>query len=126
MKLLEHFRLIIVGSLGCALLGPMTFVIAEDEESASGGIMEEVVVTARRREEKAQAVPIPITAMSGEQLETRNITEIRDVERLSPNTSIDYSSVNGTATQVFIRGIGQSNWSSTQDPKLVSMWMEFI
>ena len=57
MKLLEHFRLIIVGSLGCALLGPMTFVIAEDEESASGGIMEEVVVTARRREEKAQAVP---------------------------------------------------------------------
>ena len=79
--------------------------MAEEEESASGGIMEEVVVTARRREEKAQAVPIPITAMSGEQLETRNITEIRDVERLSPNTSIDYSSVNGTATQVFIRGI---------------------
>ena len=118
MALIERWKLFVAAFLGCSLLGPVTFVMAEDEESASGGIMEEVVVTARRREEKAQAVPIPITAMSGEQLETRNITEIRDVERLSPNTSIDYSSVNGTATQVFIRGIGQSNWSSTQDPKI--------
>ena len=118
MGAFNRFRLTSLGLLTLGLLGPVTLVLAEEEESASGGIMEEVVVTARRREEKAQAVPIPITALSGEQLETRNITEIRDVERLSPNTSIDYSSVNGTATQVFIRGIGQSNWSSTQDPKI--------
>lgn len=87
-------------------------------ESAADRVFEEVVVTARRREEAAQSVPIPITALSSEQLITRNIVDITDIEKLSPNTDISSSSVNGTATQVFIRGIGQVNWSSTQDPKI--------
>ena len=88
------------------------------QEAAADRIFEEVVVTARQREEKAQTVPIPITALSSEQLVTRNLMEIRDLEKLSPNTAIDYSSVNGTAIQVFMRGIGQVNWAATQDPKI--------
>ena len=90
------------------------------EEAASGAnrFIEEVVVVARKREETAQSVPIPITALNAEQLGNRNVTEIKDLEKLSPNTSIDYSSVNGTAIQVFMRGIGQTNWSATQDPKI--------
>ena len=91
---------------------------ANAAESPASSVFEEVVVTARRREETAQSVPIPITALSGEQLTMRNITDITDIERLSPNTDISESSVNGSATQVFIRGIGQVNWSSTQDPKI--------
>ena len=91
---------------------------AAAQEAAADRIFEEVVVTARQREEKAQTVPIPITALSSEQLVTRNLMEVRDLEKLSPNTSIDYSSVNGNAIQVFIRGIGQTNWSGTQDPKI--------
>jgi len=93
-------------------------VPAAAQEAAADRIFEEVVVTARQREEKAQSVPIPITALSSEQLVTRNLMEVRDLEKLSPNTSIDYSSVNGNAIQVFIRGIGQTNWSGTQDPKI--------
>lgn len=89
--------------------------IAQEEAK---GVFEEVLVTARKRTETAQRVPIPITALSQKQLQTRNMTEIRDIERLSPNTSIQYSSVNGTAAQIFMRGIGQTNWSSTQDPKI--------
>ncbi len=80
--------------------------------------IEEVVVTARRRQEAAQDVPIPITALNQEQLIARNITEIKDIEKMSPNTSIQSSAVNGSATEVFIRGIGQVNWAATQDPKI--------
>ena len=99
-------------------LGAVSFNVTYAEEDGANNLFEEVVVTARRREESAQSVPIPITALSGEQLETRNIRDITDLEKLSPNTSISESSVNGTATQVFMRGIGQVNWSSTQDPKI--------
>ena len=104
------------GAVAAASLG--ISVPAAAQEAAADRIFEEVVVTARQREEKAQTVPIPITALSSEQLVTRNLMEIRDLEKLSPNTSIDYSSVNGNAIQVFIRGIGQTNWSGTQDPKI--------
>ena len=93
-------------------------VPASAQNDAADRIFEEVVVTARQREERAQTVPIPITALSAEQLVTRNLIEVRDLEKLSPNTSIDYSAVNGNAIQVFIRGIGQTNWAATQDPKI--------
>ena len=100
-------------SIGFLTMNPVS---AEETERAS--VLEEVVVTARKREETAQSVPIPITALSGDLLERRNIRDITEVERLSPNTDISGSAVNNSATQVFIRGIGQVNWSATQDPKI--------
>ena len=81
-------------------LNAVPFNVTYAQEDGATNLFEEVVVTARRREETAQTVPIPITALSGEQLETRNIRDITDLEKLSPNTSISESSVNGTATQV--------------------------
>jgi len=94
------------------------FTVFSAEEEASGGVLEEIVVTARKREESAQSVPIPISALSEAQMEARNITDIQDVERITPNLDFEYSSVNNNNTQVFLRGIGQVNWSTTQDPKI--------
>ena len=70
------------------LFAPVLFQasITLAEENAADPIFEEVVVTARKRQEGAQSVPIPISAINAEQLETRNLTEIRDIEKLSPNT----------------------------------------
>ena len=48
-------------------------VPASAQNDAADRIFEEVVVTARQREERAQTVPIPITALSAEQLVTRNL-----------------------------------------------------
>ncbi len=94
------------------------FTAFSAEEKASGGVLEEIVVTARKREETAQSVPIPISALSAAQMEARNITDIQDIERITPNLDFEYSSVNNNNTQVFLRGIGQVNWSTTQDPKI--------
>ncbi len=86
-------------------------------ENASGGI-EEVVVTARRREETAQSVPIPISALSSDYLEERGITEIQNIEQVTPNLAFVDSISNSGAAQIFLRGIGQVNWGPTQDPKV--------
>ena len=92
-------------------LSPVSITNAAEERVS---LMEEVVVVARKREESAQDVPIPVTAVGGQQLENRNIRDITEIEKLSPNTDISSSSVNNSATQVFIRGIGQVNWASTR------------
>ena len=99
-----------VGVLGLSGLFGLTSVQAEDGVNR---VFEEVVVTARKREETAQSVPIPITALGAEQMQTRNMTEIRDIERLSPNTDIDYSAVRPTGLPPKIQ-------------KSVSMSMVFI
>lgn len=99
-----------------------TAIAADDtntelNEMVKEGI-EEVVVTARRREESAQKVPIPISALSADQLLSRGITELQYIEQLTPNLSFNETVVaRGTAT-VFLRGIGTINWSPNQDPKV--------
>ena len=98
------------------ILIPITAFSAEEE--ASGGVLEEIIVTARKREETAQSVPIPISALSEAQMEARNITDIQDIERITPDLDFEESSGNNNNTQVFLRGIGQGNWSTTQDPKI--------
>ncbi len=92
--------------------------VADSKKSGANRLLEEIVVTARKREENAQSVPIPITAVSAEQLEYRNATNITDIEKLAPNTDIQNAVTDGTVLQVFMRGIGQLNWASTQDPKI--------
>ena len=89
---------------------------ANADETSVG--IEEVVVTARRREETAQSVPIPISALSSDYLEERGITEIQNIEQVTPNLAFVDSISNSGAAQVFLRGIGQVNWGPTQDPKV--------
>ena len=101
--------------LGVSLITIPSFTFSAEEESS---IFDEVVVTARKREETAQSVPIPISALGGDRLEARNITEIADVTKLTPNLNFAAQGINSTVTNVFLRGIGQSNWSETQDPKI--------
>ena len=91
---------------------------AADQARAGSSILEEVVVTARRRAETAQDVPIPISALSSDQLRERGITEIKNIEQITPNLSFLNSGVNKGTAQIFLRGIGQVNWGPTQDPKV--------
>jgi iron complex outermembrane receptor protein len=88
--------------------------------AAEGGArnIEEVVVTARRREETAQSVPIPVTAVTGEELIDRAAFDIRDLERVTPNMTYVNSPVAKNSAIVFLRGIGQINWGPAQDPKV--------
>lgn len=89
-----------------------------EESGASASGIEEIVVTARRREETVQTVPIPVTAMTGEQLEARGVINISDIDRLTPNMDFQFAGSSRNSAQVFLRGIGQVNWSPPQDPKV--------
>ncbi len=88
------------------------------ESASTSSLLEEIVVTARRREETAQEVPIPISAFSSEQLTERGITEIKNIEQITPNLDFQNSGVARGTAQIFLRGIGQVNWGPTQDPKV--------
>ena len=88
--------------------GSVLFPSYAKAESAAR-VIEEVVVTARRREETAQTVPIPISALSSDYLEERGITEIQNIEQVTPNLAFVDSISNSGAAQIFLRGIGQVN-----------------
>ena len=98
-----------------SLISIPTISFSADEDVS---VFDEIVVTARKRAELSQSVPIPISALNEEQLEMRNIVELTDIEKLAPNLSIQLGAVNSTVLEVFMRGIGQSNWAVSHDPKI--------
>ena len=86
---------------------------------SSGGALEEIVVTARRREESLQDTPISITAFTGDALQQRQINFLSELGPFTPNMQFDtgatFSGAN-TSASVFIRGIGQVDFTLTTEP----------
>ena len=72
------------------------------EQAVSVG--DTIVVTARRRHESAQAVPIAITAVSGERVEATGAFNISRLQQLTP--TLQFYSSNPRNTAVNIRGLG--------------------
>lgn len=98
---------------------------AEEEEQGAAAkeqrpiVDEEIVVTARKREEDPQEVPISISTWSGEALEDRQIRTSDQLSDAAPNLSFEQvapGSGSRAVGQVFIRGIGQIDYSQVLDP----------
>ena len=68
---------------------------------ASG--VEDIIVTAERRSSSLQSTPLAISALSGDELQTRQITDIQSLARALP--SVDFGAISGQA-RIAIRGIG--------------------
>lgn len=65
---------------------------------------QEIVVTARKREERLMDIPVAATAVSGDVIDKRGLTSVRDIAKLTPGLNIN-SDAAGRAF-VAIRGVG--------------------
>lgn len=86
---------------------------------AAEPVLEEIVVTAQKRAEGLQETPIAVTALTAQALEDRNVTDISQVAAYTPNMVFDTTSpISGLSSGavIFIRGIGNTDFSLTTDP----------
>ncbi len=98
-----------------ALAAAFSFGAVGESYAAVG----EIVVTARKREESLQQTPIAITAFTGESLLKRGLTNLMEVGSFAPNVNMATApggSGGGTNAQIYIRGIGQTDFLFTTDP----------
>lgn len=77
---------------------------AAQAQTADTGIGE-IVVTAQRRSEKLQDVPVTVQALSGEELRSRNVTNLLDLQRIAPALTVQDTASN---VSPFIRGVGST------------------
>jgi len=95
--------------------GPAQTGDAAQAGDAAGSIPD-IVVTAEKRETSIQRTPLAITAVSSEELRTKNITTLLDIGALAPNVLAGSQSTGGTQSGgFFIRGIGQDRSGITFD-----------
>ena len=77
----------------------------QQDEGVFGG---DIVVTAQKREERLQDVGISVTALSGEALETLNLTNMQQISQQVP--SLNVSTWTPAFTTFNLRGVSQNNF----------------
>lgn len=77
---------------------------AEPTETSAPEVAGDIVVTAQRRSESINSVPMSITAASADQLQSRGVTSVADLGKITPGLTYTQTAY---ATPVFtLRGIG--------------------
>src|SRR2546430_2756709 len=104
---------------GAALLGAWPQGVRAD------AALEEVVVTAERRSEKAQDVPLAITAVSAADLESRGVRQAGDITADVPNMLL-HSPYGPEAQPTFtLRGVTTQDFSENQSSP-VAMYVDEV
>jgi iron complex outermembrane receptor protein len=88
-------------------------------EAGSGFTLEEITVTARKREESLQDAPVSISAFTENELKVRQISSTDQLADVTPNLTFDAfapSSGSNSSSMIYIRGIGQLDFSAVTDP----------
>ncbi|MCB1662093.1 MAG: TonB-dependent receptor [Pseudomonadales bacterium] len=89
------------------------------ENTSKGFGIEEVVVTARKREENLQDTPLSVAAFTANEMKVRQIHSSDQLSQITPNLSFSSqapSSGSNASSQIFIRGIGQTEFLPSTDP----------
>ena len=101
--------------------------------ASASGQDQDIVVTARKREESLKDIPVAATAITGETIERRGFTSVKDVAQLTPSLNINsdgagraFISIRGVGTTlidtvqpgvgIFVDGIYQPNTSYLNNP----------
>jgi iron complex outermembrane recepter protein len=107
-------------TVGLALSLGAGAAIAEESPTPGANdvqLLEEIVVTAQFRQQNLEQTPIAITAITSQQIDQHNATNLTDLNGLAPNVTLTKgTNTNGPSTQAFIRGIGQSDGHPGLEP----------
>jgi iron complex outermembrane receptor protein len=110
---------LMIAASGCALAfalaAPAVAQQADAAQPSEDGIGV-IVVTAQKRAENVQDVPIAITALGSQFLETRGIDSIDDLGTIAPNVKFERAPASKTISQIAIRGSVTINPAITWEP----------
>ena len=98
--------------------------VPQTQEDDSIGIGD-IVVTAQRRSENIQDVPIAISAIGSQFIESRGITSIDALSTVAPNVKIERAPSSKTISQIAIRGSVTINPAITWEPA-VGLYMDGV
>lgn len=87
---------------------------ATPQDDATATVIDDVIVTAQKREQSVQDVPIAVTALTSEVLDSLRIEGGSELLRAVPNVS--FSKSNFSMYNFSIRGIGTKAVSASSDP----------
>ncbi|MGH6614453.1 TonB-dependent receptor [Sphingomonas sp.] len=94
-----------------------------DQQAAAGSEgLADIVVTAQRTSQSLQKVPIAVTAVTADDLASRQVTSSLNLDTAVPNLTL---TENGVSATPFLRGVG-SNQSNPNDEASVATYIDGV
>lgn len=87
---------------------------AQSVRAESANVIEEILVTARKREESLQEVPVAVSVLTAEMLDSQRIEGVKDLGTIVPGL-ITTETTSSTAGLVFLRGVGSGSLTPVID-----------
>ncbi|AJR23851.1 TonB-dependent receptor [Sphingobium fuliginis] len=107
-------------ALAVALVLSTSAAMAQDAAAPQENVgLQDIVVTAQKRSESAQQVPIAISAVTSEALQSKGLTDIASISGQAPNVTLKSSGAFGGSSSTlftYIRGIGQNDFGFNLEP----------
>ena len=104
-------RMACVAALGCLILGgPFMQVVVAQQSQTDSPQLEQIIVTAEKRESTVQNTPISLTAVSGQDIADRGLTDLGNLVQSVPGVSIRSSGPG--MTEFEMRGIASTGGNS--------------
>ena len=107
----RNFRTALATLSALAAAGYYPTISAQNDQL----VLEEVFVTAERREGSLQDVPLAVSAFDASEIERRQSFNVKDIVNNVPNLVGVNNVGQGTATTVFLRGVGTTESIVTVD-----------
>lgn len=89
--------------------------LATPEAGGTSASIENIVVTARNRQEFAQRIPLPVSVLSGDQLDREDIKSIWDLPSRVPNLQLNNPGENARKVSPSIRGLGRGGANDSME-----------
>ncbi len=105
-----NYRMGRVAALCLSLLSGMFAQMASAQQRSDSGQLEEIIVTAEKRETTVQNTPISLTAVSGQDIQARGLTDLGDLVQSVPGVSLRTSGPG--MTEFEMRGISSTGGNS--------------
>ena len=111
MKQHNRNRSYLALAIATALTSNMAFAQETTDASpaAKDSGLERIEVTARKTTENLQTVPVSLTSIGAAELTENGISVMTEVQRFSPNTTLQTSRGTNSTLTAFIRGVGQQD-----------------
>ena len=110
-------RLLWMASAAMIAASGQAWAQAAPKSAEQNVALDEIVVTAQKREQNLQDVPAAVSAVTSEQLEARNVSQVTDVVRVSPSLTVT-ENTNATGNSINLRGIGTFSFSIGIEPSV--------
>lgn len=100
-----------------AAVAAATFQFSVSSPAFAQGMIEEIIVTAQKREENAADVPIAISVLGGQQIDSSFLSNMEELQALVP--SVSFRTGNTTRNSALtVRGIGTISFSVAAEPSV--------